>query len=496
MKKKIDITLVGNDTNLEVNSEVDTSRTIVVSLSKGGLDVEADDTDRSVTIDFDTLSSVMYWENIIGKPNGKMFGGIITPSSEAPSTPNSNVYYMAFETGEYTNFRFTLDSDDMAFVTYNGSTWSVATESHDNVGFVEGNRENMNQFDEYEMNELRKEHAFFLDFRGLHVKVQQLSSEVFNFSLIPAVSVNDVVASVWIGKMYVSNVEEEGGYRHWFDGHEIQFYLKEAMDEALGYLYENKQDTLTFDSTPTANSGNPVTSGGIAAAIANFITVSVNNLVNYYTKSETYTKSEVTDLIAALHAARFERVNTLPVTGETNVIYLVPAPQQQSGNIYNEYIYINNGWELIGNTSIDLSNYYNKSQVDSKIAALHTAESIGFSYPPFNINTANAENSYVYGADGKLYLLPIGHVAGVSWDSTQKQLVDILTELGGKASSGQAVPTGGTTGQVLAKHSDDDNDVEWIDPPEGGGGYAYVEGHTVIFTTSKASVEEHTLILQ
>ena len=30
----------------------------------------------------------------------------------------------------------------------------------------------------------------------------------------------------------------------------------------------------------------------------------------------------------------------------------------------------------------------------------------------------------------------------------------------------------------------------------GGGGYAYVEGHTVIFTTSKASVEGHTLILQ
>lgn len=31
------------------------------------------------------------------------------------------------------------------------------------------------------------------------------------------------------------------------------------------------------------------------------------------------------------------------------------------------------------------------------------------------------------------------------------------------ATAAEAVPTGGTTGQVLAKHSDNDNDVEWID---------------------------------
>lgn len=35
---------------------------------------------------------------------------------------------------------------------------------------------------------------------------------------------------------------------------------------------------------------------------------------------------------------------------------------------------------------------------------------------------------------------------------------------------GQGIPPGGLAGQVLAKASDDDYDVEWIDPPEGTGG--------------------------
>ncbi len=35
---------------------------------------------------------------------------------------------------------------------------------------------------------------------------------------------------------------------------------------------------------------------------------------------------------------------------------------------------------------------------------------------------------------------------------------------------GQGVPTGGTTGQVLAKASNDDHDTEWVNPSGGGGG--------------------------
>jgi hypothetical protein len=41
---------------------------------------------------------------------------------------------------------------------------------------------------------------------------------------------------------------------------------------------------------------------------------------------------------------------------------------------------------------------------------------------------------------------------------------------GPRGADGLGVPAGGTTGQVLAKASDTDNDTEWITPSSGGGG--------------------------
>ena len=43
-------------------------------------------------------------------------------------------------------------------------------------------------------------------------------------------------------------------------------------------------------------------------------------------------------------------------------------PKTASTNdVYEEYIYVNNSWEKIGDTSVDLSNYYNKTEVDTKL---------------------------------------------------------------------------------------------------------------------------------
>lgn len=55
----------------------------------------------------------------------------------------------------------------------------------------------------------------------------------------------------------------------------------------------------------------------------------------------------------------------LPETGNDSTIYL-KKEQDLEGNIYNEYLYVNSKWELIGNTSVDLSNYYTKGEVYNK----------------------------------------------------------------------------------------------------------------------------------
>ena len=101
-----------------------------------------------------------------------------------------------------------------------------------------------------------------------------------------------------------------------------------------------------------------------------FIDNTVNNLANYYLKSETYTQAEVNALIGSVTTISFLVVQELPTTGQNNIIYLVPKNPAQTDNIYDEYIYINNDWEKIGDTEIDLSNYYTKTQTDNIIAGL------------------------------------------------------------------------------------------------------------------------------
>lgn len=103
-----------------------------------------------------------------------------------------------------------------------------------------------------------------------------------------------------------------------------------------------------------------------------FITASVDNLVNYYTKTETYTQEEVNALIGQIATISFEVVDVLPQTGEASKIYLVPSTEGQQQNGYDEYIYVNESWEKIGSTNIDLSQYATKEYVNQQISTAVT----------------------------------------------------------------------------------------------------------------------------
>lgn len=102
----------------------------------------------------------------------------------------------------------------------------------------------------------------------------------------------------------------------------------------------------------------------------NFITNTVNNLTNYYLKSETYTQAEVNALVAGISGLNYLVVQTLPTQDiSTTTIYLVPKATALTDDVYDEYLYINNAWECIGSTTVDLSNYYTKSQTDTLLNA-------------------------------------------------------------------------------------------------------------------------------
>ena len=56
----------------------------------------------------------------------------------------------------------------------------------------------------------------------------------------------------------------------------------------------------------------------------------------------------------------------LQTTGEDKVLYLLPKTNTDTKDEYDEYVYVNNDWEWIGHTVIDLSNYYTKTEIDNK----------------------------------------------------------------------------------------------------------------------------------
>ena len=133
-----------------------------------------------------------------------------------------------------------------------------------------------------------------------------------------------------------------------------------------------------------------------------FITNTVNNLTNYYTSSNTYTKTEVDQLIGAISTLDIQIVQTLPATGSTSTIYLVPKTASTNDN-YDEYIYVSNSWEHIGSTEVDLSNYYTKTETDNKYALKslygNTAINVGrkASTTVGNHSTALGENTEASG---------------------------------------------------------------------------------------------------
>lgn len=110
------------------------------------------------------------------------------------------------------------------------------------------------------------------------------------------------------------------------------------------------------------------TKSQVDTLIQDFITRSVNDLVNYYTKSETYTQAEVNTLIGSIESIHFEfAASTSDVQDpQSNVIYLI-GPSGTGADQYEEYVYANNQWKKIGDTSIDLSGYATLTDLQNAI---------------------------------------------------------------------------------------------------------------------------------
>ena len=85
------------------------------------------------------------------------------------------------------------------------------------------------------------------------------------------------------------------------------------------------------------------------------------------------TKKYVDDAIGGITGVEFKVVEKLPTTGEAGVIYLV-AHTHGTQDIYDEYIWVTDKFEKIGNTDIDLSGYVTTQALSDEIKKLILAQ--------------------------------------------------------------------------------------------------------------------------
>lgn len=131
-----------------------------------------------------------------------------------------------------------------------------------------------------------------------------------------------------------------------------------------------------------------ITVNGVAQLINNktvaltVMTNTVDDLVNYYTKSETYTQTEVDNLISAIPKFAIKVVDALPTTDiSTTTVYLLRTSETETGNLYTEYIYVEVStgtyqWEELGTQTIDLSDYVTTEDLNTTLAGYVTTTAL------------------------------------------------------------------------------------------------------------------------
>lgn len=170
---------------------------------------------------------------------------------------------------------------------------------------------------------------------------------------------------------------------------DMQDDIKEANEEIITELTESvttatqaATSATTAAQTATTNANKAIQDAATAVSNADTATSEANAAASEArsaaedahkaviddsaaSTSRTYSSSKINALIASVTGFSVEVVDQLPESNiDTHKIYFVPkeTSKQTAGDIYDEYLYIQNAWEHIGTTDVDLSQYYTKTE--------------------------------------------------------------------------------------------------------------------------------------
>jgi len=234
------------------------------------------------------------------------------------------------------------------------------------------------------------------------------------------------------------------------------------VTESISADVPTKTSDLTNDSDFITSSDLPTKVSDLTNDIG-FITNTVDNLINYYLKSETYSKVEVDSIITTVKNSKFEVVNTLPTDNiKTNVIYLVPKSNLEVGNVKEEYINLDGtttGWERIGDTDIDLENYVSISSLNNTLADYVTSVNLNSILSRYaqSSNLATVATSGDYNDLSNKPSIPT-KVSELSNDSEFISTADIPQKVSDLTNDLGFI----TTGDIPSKTSDITNDSGFI----------------------------------
>ena len=185
-----------------------------------------------------------------------------------------------------------------------------------------------------------------------------------------------------------------------------------------------------------------------------------NHDERYYTETEIDVKvNNINSQINSLIGFTATIVNSLPSTGEVGVMYLkLNTSASVEGNIYDEYIWVNNKFEKIGSTetTVDLSGYVTQTEMNTQLAnkakinhdhlsrdiRIHPDVEDGMWTVEYGLNRQTDVNCYVYDHEKKLENIDDGAnktVVDSSLSSSSKNPVQnkvVNSALNGKSNTG------------------------------------------------------------
>ena len=112
---------------------------------------------------------------------------------------------------------------------------------------------------------------------------------------------------------------------------------------------QNKVVAERIGTIETNVSAAATTAGNAAASVA----AVKKDLVNYYKKTETYSKTEINNKISAIPKFSITVCEALPDSNiSKTTVYLLKSSKEETNNLYDEYIYVNSKWEKLGTQTV------------------------------------------------------------------------------------------------------------------------------------------------